>query len=292
MNSKITEKSLKIAIALTSFYFIVEVLGGVYSGSLSLLSDAGHMFRDIFSLLITLGAIRIAKKLPSKSKTFGYHRIEILTAFVNGLLLVGVSIWIFWEAIKRFAAPLPVKSPIMFFVALIGLIVNLYVVLKLHGSDDLNIKAAYLHVFTDTLASTGVIFASVWIFFTGQTIIDPVVSVIIAAFVLFSAFTVIRRSLNILLEFTPENIEFDNLVKDIEKIDGVEGIHNVHLWSLCSNVNVMDAHIFTNITDMKKIEALKSQIKNELKKLNIEHSTLEFECEECVRKGKVSKIEH
>jgi cobalt-zinc-cadmium efflux system protein len=103
---------------------------------------------------------------------------------------------------------------------------------------------------------------------------------------------VIRRSLNILLEFTPENIEFDNLVKDIEKIDGVEGIHNVHLWSLCSNVNVMDAHIFTNITDMKKIEALKSQIKNELKKLNIEHSTLEFECEECVRKGKVSKIEH
>jgi cobalt-zinc-cadmium efflux system protein len=292
MNSKNKEKSLKIAISLTSFYFIVEVIGGFYSGSLSLLSDAGHMFRDIFALLITLGAIKIAKKLPSKSKTFGYHRIEILTAFVNGLLLVGISIWIFWEAINRFADPLPVKSPIMFFVALIGLIVNLYVVLKLRGSDDLNIKAAFLHVFTDTLASTGVIFASIWIFLTGQTIIDPVVSVIIAAFVLFSAFTVIRSSLNILLEFTPGNIVFDNLVKDIENINGVEGIHNIHLWSLCSNVNVMDAHIFTNITDMKKIDALKSQVKKELKKFNIKHSTLEFECEECVQKDRIEKIEH
>ncbi|MEJ2568709.1 MAG: cation diffusion facilitator family transporter [candidate division WOR-3 bacterium] len=292
MKDKISEKQLKIAIILTSFYFIVEVFGGFLSGSLSLLGDAGHMFRDVFSLLITLGAIRIAKRLPTKTKTFGYHRVEILAAFINGLLLVGISIWIFREAIDRFTNPTPVKSPLMFFVAFIGLIVNLYVALKLHGSDDLNIKAAFLHVLTDTLASFGVIFAAAWIFFTGQIIIDPILSILITFFILFTAFTVIRDALNILLEFTPKNIILDNLIQTVEKIDGVEGMHNIHIWSLCSNLNVMDAHIFTNISDMNKIEHLKTKIKRELEKFNIKHSTLEFECKECTLKNRVEKIEH
>ncbi|MEJ2306967.1 MAG: cation diffusion facilitator family transporter [candidate division WOR-3 bacterium] len=292
MKNRITEKHLKIAIALTSFYFIVEVIGGFLSGSLSLLGDAGHMLRDVFSLLITLGAMRIAKRLPTKTKTFGYHRVEILAAFINGLLLVGISVWIFLESIDRFTNPIPIKSPLMFSVAFIGLIVNLYVALKLHGSDDLNIKAAFLHVLTDALASFGVIFAAIWIFFTGQTIIDPILSVVIAFFILSTAFTVIRDALNILLEFTPKNINIDNLIKTIEKIEGVGGIHDIHLWSLCSSLNVMDAHIFTDISDMNKIEKLKTKIKRELEKFNIKHSTLEFECEECTRKNKIEKIEH
>lgn len=289
---KSTEKYLKIAIALTSLYFIVEVIGGTISGSLSLLGDASHMLRDIFSLFITLGAVRIAKRLPSKTKTFGYHRLEILAAFINGLILVGISLWIFSKAIKRFVEPLPVKSPLMFSIAFIGLIVNLYVALKLRGSDDLNIRAAFLHAFTDTLASLGVIFASIWIFFTGRTIIDPIFGAMIAAFILFSAFAVIRDSLNILLEFTPKDIDFDDLVKDIEKIDGVEGIHDIHLWSLCSNLNVMDAHVFTNISNMEKIENLKAKIKMKLEEYNIKYSTLEFECKECIRKKRFEKIEH
>ncbi len=292
MKDRITEKHLKIAIALTSFYFIVEVFGGFISGSLSLLGDAGHMLRDVFSLLITLGAMKIAERLPTKTKTFGYHRAEILAAFINGLLLVGVSIWIFREAVDRFTNPIPVKSPLMFSIALIGLIANLYVASKLHGSDDLNIKAAFLHVFTDTLASFAVVLASVLIFFTGQTIVDPILGVAIAVLVLSSAFTIIRDALNILLEFTPKNIDFDTLVEGIEKIEGVEGIHDIHLWSLCSNLNVMDAHIFTNISDMNKIEYLKATIKKKLGKFNIKHSTLEFEYEECARKNRVEKIEH
>ena len=292
MDDKIKEKYLKIAIVLTSLYFLVEVIGGFYSGSLSLLGDAGHMLRDVFSLLITLTAIRIAKRLPSKTKTFGYHRIEILAAFINGLFLVGISLWIFWEAIKRFFEPSSVKSPIMFFTALVGLIINLYVALKLRGSKDLNIKAAFLHVLTDTLASVTVILASVWIFFTGQNIVDPILGGLIAIFISFSAFFVIRKSLNILLEFTPEDINFDNLVKNIENIEGVEGIHNIHLWSLCSNLNVLDAHIFTNITEMSKIQQLKTVIKKELENFNIDYSTLEFECEECVQKDRIEKIEH
>ena len=292
MNDNLTEKYLKIAVILTSLYFVVEVAGGFFSGSLSLLGDAGHMARDILSLLITLGAIRIAKRLPSKTKTFGYHRVEIIAAFINALLLIGISGWIFLEAVKRTSTPTPIQSPIMFSVALIGLIINLYVALKLHKSNDINIRAAFLHVLTDTLASVAVIFASVWIFFTGQTIVDPILGGIIAIFVLFSAFAVLRDSLNILLESTPRGIDFDNLAGDIEKIEGVEGIHNVHLWSLCSNLNIMDAHIFTNIRDMAEIENLKAKIKTQLEKYNVKYSTLEFECEECAAKNRIEKIEH
>jgi cobalt-zinc-cadmium efflux system protein len=292
MNSNLAEKNLKLAIILTSLYFIIEVLGGFISGSLSLLGDAGHMLRDVLSLVITLGAIRIAKRLPSKTKTFGYHRVEILAAFINGLLLIGISIWIFLEASKRVLNPTPIQSPIMFSVALIGLIINLYVALKLHKSNDINIRAAFLHVLTDTFASVAVIFASVWIFLTGQIIIDPILGALIAIFVLFSAFAVLRDSLNILLESTPRGIDFDNLVKDIEKIEGVDGIHNIHLWSLCSNLNIMDAHIFTNIRYMAEIENLKTKIKTKLEKYNVKYSTLEFECEECIQKNKVERMKH
>jgi len=292
MEDKVTEKYLKIAIVLTSFYFIVEVIGGLISGSLSLLGDAGHMFRDVFSLFITLSALKIAKRLPSKTKTFGYHRVEILAAFINGLLLIVISGWIFLAAIMRFFEPVPIKSTVMFFTAFIGLIVNLYIVFKLHKSDDINVRSAYLHVFTDALASVSVILASVWIFFTGYTIVDPILGAVIAVFVFFSAFVVIRDSLNILLESTPKGIDFDGLVKDIERIQGVEGIHNIHLWTLCSNLNVMDAHIFTNISNMVEIESLKAKIKKELEKYNVKYSTLEFECEECVRKSTVEKMKH
>ena len=149
-----------------------------------------------------------------------------------------------------------------------------------------------MHVFTDALASTAVIFASVWIFFTNQTIVDPILGGMIAIFVLLSAFTVIRESLNTLLESTPRGIDFDDLVKNIEKMEGVEGIHNIHLWSLCSNLNVMDAHIFTNISNMGEIENLKAKIKMKLEEYNVKYSTLEFECEECVQKSKVEKMEH
>ena len=130
MEDKFAEKYLKIAIVLTSGYFIVEIIGGLISGSLSLLGDAGHMLRDVFSLLITLSALNIAKRLPTKTKTFGYHRVEILAAFINGLLLIAISLWIFAEAIKRFLEPLPIKSSVMFFTAFIGLLVNLYVAFK------------------------------------------------------------------------------------------------------------------------------------------------------------------
>ncbi|MEK6869274.1 MAG: cation diffusion facilitator family transporter, partial [Nanoarchaeota archaeon] len=244
------------------------------------------------ALLLSLSAINIAKNLPSRTKTFGYHRVEIIAAFINGILLIGISLWIFWQAYQRVFAPKPIESVTMFIVALVGLLANLYVALKLHKSDDLNVKSAFTHVIADALSSVAVIFASVWIFFTGQTIIDPVLGSLIAAFILFSAFAIIKDSIYVLLGYAPKNVNFDNVVKDIEKVKGVESVHNVHLWCLCSNINVIDAHIFTNEPSMGKIEIMKQKIKKNLEKYNIRHATLEFECEECVENHKVKKMRH
>ena len=250
------------------------------------------MFGDVFALLLSLSAINIAKNLPSRTKTFGYHRVEIFAAFINGILLIGISLWIFWQAYQRVFAPKPIESVTMFIVALVGLLANLYVALKLHGSHDINVKSAFTHVVADALSSVAVIFASVWIFFTGQTVIDPILGGLIAAFILFSAFGIIKDSVYVLLGFAPKNVNFDNVVKDIEKVKGVDSVHNVHLWCLCSNINVIDAHIFTNEPSMGKIEVMKQKIKKNLEKYNIRHATLEFECEECVENHKIKRMKH
>jgi len=290
MNNNV-EKSLKVAIVLTSAFFVVEIAGGLVSGSLSLLGDAGHMLRDVFALMLSLGAISVAKRLLTKTKTFGYHRIEILAALMNGILLMYISVWILTEAYHRFFTPQPVKSTTMFTVALIGLLVNLYVAFKLHGSHDLNIRSAFLHVLTDTLSSVAVIFASIWIFLTGQSIVDPILAMAIAVVILISAFIIVRDSIRVFLEFAPKNVEFDKLIRDIESVKGVESIHDVHLWSLCSNINILDAHIFTTETNVDRVEEIKREIKKCLRKYNVKHATLEFEWTEC-SSGEICKLNH
>jgi len=285
------EKALKIAIVLTFMFFIVEIIGGYVSGSLSLLGDAGHMLRDVFALIISLSAIRISEKLPTKSKTFGYHRVEIFSAFLNGLMLIVISIWIFWEAYNRINDPQEIESVSMLTIAIIGLLVNVFVASKLHGSHDLNVRGAFLHVLSDTLSSVAVIIAALWIYFTGQLLVDPILGV-------GSAFGIIRDSVHILLEYTPKNVDFDAVIKDLESIEGVESLHSVHIWTLCSNVNVMNAHVYTTQKNMARIEAIKREIKKRLLNHNVSRSTLEFECEECdeamtcVENGKIGKVCH
>lgn len=292
MQSKNFEKHLKIAIVLTSIFFVVEIVGGLISGSLSLLGDAGHMLRDVFALLISLSALNISKKLPSKRKTFGFHRVEIFAAFLNGILLIAIGLWILLEAYHRFHSPKPIESTTMLIVALIGLGINLYVAFKLHGSHDLNIKSAFLHVLTDAIFSFAVVLAAVMIFLTENTIFDPILSSIISVVIILSASKLMKESIMILLEFTPKDVNFDLVMRDIQQVDGVQGVHNVHIWSLCSSINVMDAHVYTKETDMMKIEKIKNEIKKKLVKYNIKHATLEFECEECILPDKVERIDH
>ena len=283
-------RSLKIALFITLAFLLVEIIGGLLSGSLALISDAGHMFSDLLSLLLSLGAMTLALQLPTKERTYGYHRGEIFAAFINSLLLIGVSAGILWEAYLRAVNPAPVQGGLMFIVASIGLVANLGVVFLLHGSHNLNVRSAFLHVVGDTISSVAVIAAAAWITFTGQVIADPILSGIIAILIVISAVRILRETIAILLQFTPQSVDFDAVVADMTGVKGVDGVHHVHLWSLCSDINVLDAHVYSCERDVEKIEQMKQEIKERLKKYRILHSTLEFECEECKECGLVENI--
>jgi cobalt-zinc-cadmium efflux system protein len=284
--------ALKVATVLTVIFFLVEAAGGFVSGSLSLLGDAGHMFRDILALLISLSAVNISRSLPTKKRTFGFHRIEILSALLNGILLVGVGVWMILEARQRLRSPRPVEDVVMLIVALVGLAANIYVAYRLHGSRDLNIRSAFIHVLTDAVSSLAVILAAVLIMLTGKTVFDPILSIAISLIVIVSAFGVIRDSAVILLEFAPRGVDFDQVIRDMESVEGVESVHHVHLWTLCSNINVIDAHIYTKEMDMARVEVMKAALKRRLEKYDVRHATLEFECVECVLPDKVNTIGH
>jgi len=274
-------KSMKIALIITVVFLFVEIAGGLLSGSLALLSDAGHMFSDVFSLLLSLGAMTLALQLPTKERTYGYHRGEIFAAFINSLLLIGVSAGILWEAYQRAINPAPVQGGLMLVVACIGLGANLLVIFLLHGSHNLNVRSAFLHIVGDTISSVAVIVAAVWIALTGQVMIDPVLSAFIAILIVISAVRLLRETVTILLQFTPQSVDFDAVVADMTSVSGVEGVHHVHIWSLCSDINVLDAHVYSCVRDVEKVEQMKQEIKERLKKYRILHSTLEFECDEC-----------
>jgi cobalt-zinc-cadmium efflux system protein len=274
-------RSMKTALIITLVFFLVEVAGGLLSSSLALVSDAGHMFSDLLALLLSLGAMTLALQLPTRERTYGYHRGEIFVAFINSLLLIGVSAGILWEAYQRALHPAPVQGGLMFIVACIGLAANLGVVFLLHGSRNLNVRSAFLHVVGDAVSSLAVIAAAAWISFTGQVIADPILSGIIAVLIVISAARILRETIAILLQFTPQSVDFDAVVADMTAVDGVDGVHHVHLWSLCSDINVLDAHVYSCEQDVEKIEQTKQVIKERLKKYRILHSTLEFECNEC-----------
>lgn len=275
------KRSLLIAIGLTGVIFLAELAGGFLSGSLALLGDAAHMLQDVFALVLSLSAIAIAERLPTPSRTFGYHRVEIAVAVVNGFALIMVSTLIIREAFERFSNPQPVDSGVMLGVAILGLAANLLSMYFLHGSHDLNVRSAFLHVLGDTLSSVAVIGAAIWIAFTGQTLADPLLSIGISLLILFSSFALLRESFAILLQFAPRGLDTEEVIREMEFVPGVDGVHNVHLWSLCSNISVLDAHVYSCEKDVHRLEEIKEEIKHRLEKYRIKHSTLEFECSQC-----------
>jgi cobalt-zinc-cadmium efflux system protein len=277
--------ALRIGLIVTLLVFVIEVAGGFISGSLSLLSDAGHMFIDASSLLLALAAIRAAQSLPTRRRSYGLHRAGIMAAFINGLLLVGVSGVILYEAWQRFLSPEPIESTVMLAVALAGLAANLLIAYYLHGSHDLNVRSAFLHVAGDALSSVAVVVAALWIMATGQTLADPLLSAGIAVVILVTAAGVLRESTEVLFQFTPRDLNLDEVIGEISSVPGVKGVHDLHIWSLSSSIRVMDAHIYSCETDAWKNETIKREIKHRLEKFRIFHSTLEFECEECVQDG-------
>ena len=275
-------KNLKIAILLTTLIFFLELAGGIFSNSLALLSDSAHVLMDVIALLLTYGAIRISARPSNRNMTFGYHRFEIFAALINGLTIIGIGIFIFYEAYGRILEPQAVKGQEVLVIATIGLVVNAWVALKLHGHHDLNVKGAYLHVIGDALASIAVIAGAMVIIFTGKTIVDPVLSIVIGAMLLYGAFTLVIGSLRILLEFAPQHVNADTLSKVLMKIDGVKGIHDIHIWSICSHIHAMSAHVLVDRIHVQQTEILISNINKTVKdRFQILHTTLQFECAEC-----------
>lgn len=276
-------KNLKLAILLSSLIFFMELIGGIISNSLALISDSAHIFMDVVALLLTYGALKISARPSNRNVTFGYHRFEIFAALINGLTIIVIAVIIFFEAYERILDPPEVKGVEVLVIATIGLVVNTWVASKLHGHSDLNIKGAYLHVLGDALASIAVIVGAVIIIFTGYNIVDPALSILIGLFLLYGAFRLVLGSARILLEFAPGHVDADRLADAVLKIEGVKGIHDIHIWSICSNVHAMSAHILVDRIHVQQTEDMVRKISKMVKdNFRIMHTTLQFECAECV----------
>jgi cobalt-zinc-cadmium efflux system protein len=290
-NNESTEKSFILSLSLTAVIFIVELIGGIWTGSLALISDSAHVFLDVFALGISFIAMRYAAKPPDTRHTYGFHRFEVLAALINGVTLVVIALFIFYESYKRFINPGEIKSGYMLIIAIIGLVVNLLVAFILrkenhaghdHGPQDINIHSAYLHVIGDTLSSVGVIVAAIVISFTNWLWLDPVISIIIGFIILSGAYRVSRNALHILLEGTPDNLEVSSVQSSLESFLNVDEIHDLHIWNICSGHVALSAHVVTSVDTIVQRETMLMGIKKLLiDKYQIEHVTLQIEQEKC-----------
>lgn len=277
-------RSLKLALSIILVILIAEVIGGILSNSLALLSDAGHMLVDALALGLSLFAMTLARRPATPTKTYGYHRVEIMAALANGTTLVVVSLYIFYEAYRRFLAPPTVKTPLMLLVATIGLIANLAAILLLrrgsHGS--LNIKAAFWHVIGDTISSVGVILAAIIIAITSWSIVDPVVAVLIGFIILWGAVRLVSESTEILLEAVPRHIQIEKVVEAIKSVSGVEDVHDVHIWTITSGIHALSAHLLIKDQMVSGgAEIIETVNQHLAKNFDITHTTLQLECESC-----------
>lgn len=238
------KKSLAIVFGLTSFYLIVEIIGGLWTGSLALLADAGHMLTDVAGVGLALLAIWFAEKTPSPMRTYGYYRVEILAALTNAVVLILISLYILYEAYQRFKNPPEVQSAAMLGVAAIGLVINLIgmYILRAGSEESLNMKGAYFEVLSDMLTSIGVIIAGIIMLTTGWYYADPIISAGIGLFILPRTWALLKDAVGVLIEGTPADVDIAVLRESLAKIEGVAGIHDLHVWSLTSGVNAMSVH--------------------------------------------------
>jgi len=272
---------LRLAFFLTVIILLVELIGGLLANSLALLSDAGHVITDIFALGLAWFATIQAERPANARKTFGYHRVGILAALVNSITLIIIAFAILLEALQRFRHPEPVLPLIMFLSAGIGIVINLFIGFGLRKeSGNLNVRAAVLHVFGDVAASLGVIVAAIIILLTGWTIVDPLLSVGIAALLAVGAWRILRETTNILLEAVPKGLSMPGLLRDMRKIDGVKDVHDLHVWSITSNMYALSCHaLIDNLPPSKSSSILHSLTAMLSEKYHIGHATIQFECD-------------
>lgn len=274
-------RELKIVLVMTAAYMLAETIGGILTNSLALLADAGHMLSDVGSLGLSLIAMRFAAKPRTANMTYGYYRAEILAALVNGVTLVGISIFIFYEAATRFQSPRTVLSAPMLVVASAGLLVNLggALILSRKKGESLNVRGAFLHVLADALGSVGAIAAGGIMLATGWYLADPIVSVLIALLILFSSWRLLKESVTVLMEGAPPHINSMEIEEAIKNIPGVEEVHDLHIWTVTSGFDAISAHVVVmdsgTVFDAQKV--LKQVRLLTKQRFNIEHTTIQIE---------------
>ena len=271
------ERAIAIAAGLTGAFMLAEVVGGVISGSLALLADAGHMLTDFASLMLAWFAFRLARRPADWKRTYGYDRFSVLAAFVNGLTLFVIAGWIFWEAIQRLLDPVEVLGGLMLWVALIGLLVNIaaFYVLTRGESENLNVRAAALHVAGDLLGSVAALAASLIIIWTGWMPIDPILSVLVAAIILRSAWAVVRESGHILLEGAPREFDRREVAQTLgEEVEGVTEVSHVHAWQVTQERPMATLEVVAEAGSDK--DAVRREVKRLLKeRFGMDHATVE-----------------
>lgn len=296
-NSNI-ERRFVLSISFTLLILVAEVIGGIWTGSLALLSDAAHVFMDIFAMALSFLALRLSALPANDRYSFGYHRLEVLAALVNGVTLVIIALGIGWEAIERWQVPQPIRSTEMLVIAVVGMVVNIIVAFILGGHDhdhdhahqagshthqrDLNINSAYLHVVGDAISSVGVILAAVVITFTGWQWVDPLASLLIGGMILFSAYRVTRSALHILIEGVPEGLSISKVAATIQQTPGITDVHDLHIWNLCSKHISLSAHITVETETRSTSEETMTLVRQRLcQEFGIEHTTLQIEQTRC-----------
>lgn len=277
-------KKLIFSIALTALIFIAEFGGGLWTGSLALLSDSAHVFMDMFALGLSYLAIRAASLPANDRHTYGYHRMQVLAALANGVTLLFISFEILKEAINRFQNPEPVVAGPMLVIAMIGLIVNVIValVLREHDHEDLNTRAAFLHVLGDALASVGVIGAGIAIYFTGLQWIDPLISVLISVLILFSSGRLLKETVHILDEGIPDGMTATGVAETMKAVSGVAEVHDLHIWTVSPGFIALSAHVILEDQTLSQTGRIMEELKNQLSsQYKIDHTTIQFECANC-----------
>lgn len=282
--SKQTTVRLSLSLFLTLAFVIIEAGAGIFANSLALLTDAAHNLTDVIALGLTWFAVRVTAQPANAQKTYGYHRAGILVALLNSTTLVLISLGIFYEAYQRFLDPPNVQSGILISVGLIAVVINLITALLVHrGSEhDLNLRSAFVHLMGDVLSTVGAVIAGVIIYFTNANWLDPFVSVLIGFLILYNAWGILKDAIDILLEATPRDVDVQAMVKDIAQVDGVLGVHDIHVWSLTQSLRTMSAHILTDDLHISVGADIQHQINEMLyHRYNITHATLQLECVDC-----------
>jgi len=277
-------RKLLYGIILSVTILIVEVIGGLLSNSLALLSDAGHVLTDIIALGLSWYGVRQATRPSNKRMTFGYHRVGVMIAIVNALSIFAIAGVILYEAYHRFQQVQVVNSPLMMGIALVGLAANVIVVFWLRGEQkaNINVRSAFWHALGDALASIGVITGGLAILITKQYWIDPLVSVIISLIILASAWSILREGFHVLLESTPKDVDVQAMINTIKQIAGVKDVHDVHVWSISSELRAMNGHVLIDDISTSQAAEIRERIEEVVRaQYRISHTTLQMECDTC-----------